>query len=77
MQHLMAHDAIMGPLVWFFGIECIGTILEVLRSTKDNGFPIIDNIIKGGKDEQHQLMFCGIVLRSHLLVLLKKKTIHK
>ncbi len=20
MQHLMAHDAIMGPLVWFFGI---------------------------------------------------------
>ncbi len=63
----------MGPLVWFSGIECVGTILEVLCSTKHNGFPIIDNIIKDGKDEQHQSMFCSVVLKSHLLVLLEKK----
>jgi chloride channel 7 len=77
MQHLMAHDAIMGPLVWFSRIECVGTILKVFPSTKHNGFPIINNIIKDGKDEQHQSMFCGVVLRSHLLVLLQKKTIQK
>ncbi len=73
MQHLMAHDAIMGPLVWFFGIERVGTIVEVLHSTKHNGLPIVDNTLKDGKYEQQQLVFCNLVLISHILVLLKKK----
>jgi chloride channel 7 len=73
MQQLTARDAITGPLVWFSGIERVGTILEVLRSTKHNGFPVIDNTFNDGKDERQQPIFCGLVLRSHLLVLLKKK----
>jgi hypothetical protein len=49
MQHLMAHDAIIGPLVWFFGIKRVGISFEMFPSTKHNGFPIIDNIFKDGK----------------------------
>jgi len=69
MQHLIAYDVIMGFLVWFYGIQRVGIILEVLHSTKHNGFVIIDNTFKDGKDEQQQLVFCGLALRSHLLVL--------
>jgi CBS domain-containing protein len=57
----------MGPLVWFSVIERVGTILEVLHTTKHNAFPVVDD----GKNERP--VFCGLVLRSHLLVLLKKK----
>jgi chloride channel 7 len=70
MRHLTAHDAITGPLVWFSVIERVGTILEVLHSTKHNAFPVIDDNFDG--QDEHPV-FCGLVLRSHLLVLLKKK----
>ncbi len=49
----------------------------MLPSTKHNGFPIINNTFKDGKDDHRQSMFCGLVLRSHLLVLLKNKQFKK
>ncbi|CAK9189972.1 unnamed protein product [Sphagnum troendelagicum] len=71
MRHLTARDAITGPLVWFSVIERVGTILEVLHTTKHNAFPVVDDNFDDGKNQRP--VFCGLVLRSHLLVLLKKK----
>jgi chloride channel 7 len=69
MSHLSARDAITQPLIWFSKVERVGTIVEVLRDTKHHAFPVVDDDIEySGKP-----VLLGLVLRSHLLVLLKKK----
>ncbi|KAL6533479.1 hypothetical protein OROMI_027591 [Orobanche minor] len=49
------------------GIEKVGRIVEVLRNTTHNGFPVVDSRV-GGANELH-----GLVLRAHLILVLKKK----
>ncbi|KAM7513896.1 hypothetical protein LguiA_003479 [Lonicera macranthoides] len=66
MRQLVARDVVSGPLIVFSGIEKVGTILHALRTTGHNGFPVIDEPPFSDAPE-----LCGIVLRSHLLVLLK------
>ncbi|XP_042450510.1 chloride channel protein CLC-d-like isoform X1 [Zingiber officinale] len=48
-------------------IAKVGEIISVLRSTKHNGFPVVD---QGYNGETHII---GLILRSHLLVLLQSK----
>ncbi|KAJ9671249.1 hypothetical protein PVL29_027302 [Vitis rotundifolia] len=69
MKHLAARDVVSGPLVTFSGIEKVGNIMHALRTTGHNGFPVIDEPPFTDASE-----LCGIVLRSHLLVLLKGKS---
>lgn len=68
MKHLVAGDVVSGPLITFSGIEKVENILYALKGTKHNGFPVID---EPPFTEAPEL--CGLVLRSHLLVLLKAK----
>ncbi|XP_075661856.1 chloride channel protein CLC-c-like isoform X1 [Castanea sativa] len=68
MRHLVARDVVSGPLVTFSGVEQVGNILHALRTTGHNGFPVIDEPPFSEAPE-----LCGVVLRSHLLVLLKGK----
>lgn len=68
MRHLAARDVVSGPLVTFSGVEKVGNILHALRTTMHNGFPVIDEPPFSEAPE-----LCGLVLRSHLLVLLKGK----
>jgi chloride channel 7 len=68
MRHLVARDVVSSPLVTFLGIEKVGNILHALRTTGHNGFPVIDEPPFSDAPE-----LCGLVLRSHLLVLLKGK----
>lgn len=68
MKHLVAGDAVSGPLVTFSGVEKVETVLHALQSTGHNGFPVID-----GPPSSDSPELCGLVLRSHLLVLLKAK----
>ncbi|KAH9331624.1 hypothetical protein KI387_003732, partial [Taxus chinensis] len=68
MRHLTAGDVIAGPLVTFSGIEKVGNILHVLKSCTHNGFPVID-----APPFSETSALYGLVLRSHLLVLLKRK----
>ncbi|KAI4330085.1 hypothetical protein MLD38_028393 [Melastoma candidum] len=68
MRHLVAGDVVTGPLIMFSGIEKVGTIIHALQTTSHNGFPVIDEPPLTDSAE-----LCGIVLRSHLLVLLKGK----
>ncbi|XP_074307958.1 chloride channel protein CLC-c-like isoform X1 [Silene latifolia] len=68
MKHLVAGDAVSGPLLRFSGVEKVETIVHALKSTRHNGFPVIDEPPFSDAPE-----LCGLVLRSHLLVLLKGK----
>lgn len=68
MRNLTAVDVGSGPLVTFSGIEKVGNIMQVLNRCKHNGFPVIDE-----PPFSEAPILYGLVLRSHLLVLLKKK----
>ncbi|KAL8171824.1 hypothetical protein V2J09_023628 [Rumex salicifolius] len=68
MRNLSASDVVSGPLVMFCGVEKVGTVVHALRTTGHNGFPVIDEPPFAESPE-----LFGIVLRSHLLVLLKAK----
>lgn len=72
MRHLTASDVVSGPLVTFFGVEKVEHIVHALMSTGHNGFPVIDEPPFSDAPE-----LCGLVLRSHLLVLLKAKILSK
>ncbi|KAL2513758.1 Chloride channel protein CLC-c [Forsythia ovata] len=68
MKQLVARDVCSGPLITFSGVEKVSNILHALRMTGHNGFPVIDEPLFSDAPE-----LCGLVLRSHLLVLLKAK----
>lgn len=68
MRHLVARDVVSGPLVSFSGVEKVGNIVHALKMTGHNGFPVVDEPPYTDASE-----LCGLVLRSHLLVLLKGK----
>ncbi|KAI4298910.1 hypothetical protein L6164_032423 [Bauhinia variegata] len=68
MRQLMASDVVSGPLVTFSGFEKVENIMLALKVTGHNGFPVIDEPPFTDAPE-----LCGLVLRSHLLVLLKNK----
>lgn len=72
MRNLVASDAVSGPLITFSGVERVGNILCALKITRHNGFPVINEPPFSEAPE-----LCGLVLRSHLLVLLKGKKFTK
>ncbi|KAL0384650.1 UNVERIFIED_CONTAM: Chloride channel protein CLC-c [Sesamum radiatum] len=72
MRNLTAGDVCSGPLFTFSGVQKVGDIVHALRMTRHNGFPVIDEPPFSEAPE-----LCGLVLRSHLLVLLKGKKFTK
>ncbi|CAA7400433.1 unnamed protein product [Spirodela intermedia] len=72
MRHLVAGDVVSGPLIIFSGVEKVGNIMHGLRLTGHHGFPVVDEPPYTDAPE-----LCGLVLRSHLLVLLKGKKFTK
>ncbi|GAB2277254.1 hypothetical protein Dimus_011961 [Dionaea muscipula] len=68
MRRLVASDVVSGPLLTFSGVEKVGNIVHALESTRHNAFPVIDEPPFSEAPE-----LCGLVMRSHLLVLLNAK----
>ncbi|KAJ6803983.1 putative chloride channel-like protein CLC-g [Iris pallida] len=68
MRQLTVSDVVTGPLRMFNGVEKVGNIVHVLRTTGHHGFPVIDE-----PPFSSSLVLFGLVLRAHLLVLLKNK----
>ncbi|PKA52847.1 Putative chloride channel-like protein CLC-g [Apostasia shenzhenica] len=68
MRQLTVSNVVMGPLRLFNGVEKVGNIVHVLKTTGHHGFPVIDEPLNSGAP-----VLFGLVLRSHLLVLLKKR----
>ncbi|CAH2079881.1 unnamed protein product [Thlaspi arvense] len=68
MRQLTVGDVVTGPLQVFNGIEKIETIVHVLKSTNHNGFPVVD-----GPPLAPAPVLYGLILRTHILTLLKKR----
>ncbi|XP_043806511.1 putative chloride channel-like protein CLC-g isoform X2 [Manihot esculenta] len=68
MRQLTVADVVTGPLQLFHGIEKVGNIVHVLQTTRHNGFPVIDE----PPLSDCQVLY-GLILRAHLIELLKKK----
>ncbi|KAL0922287.1 hypothetical protein M5K25_006260 [Dendrobium thyrsiflorum] len=68
MGQLTVGDVVTGPLQMFNGVEKVGNIVHILKTTGHNGFPVID---KPPFSESPVLY--GLILRMHLVVLLKKR----
>lgn len=68
MRQLTVGDVVTGPLQLFNGIEKVRNIVFVLKNSRHNGFPVIDE----PPHSEAPVLF-GVILRDHLLTLLKKK----
>ncbi|KAK7330045.1 hypothetical protein VNO77_24230 [Canavalia gladiata] len=68
MRQLTVADVVTGPLQMFNGVEKVRNIVFILRTTGHNGFPVIDE----PPISEAPVLF-GIILRDHLLMVLKKK----
>ncbi|OEL22896.1 putative chloride channel-like protein CLC-g, partial [Dichanthelium oligosanthes] len=68
MRQLTVGDVVAGPLRSFNGVEKVGNIVHTLRTTGHHAFPVVDE----PPFVQAPVLY-GLVLRAHLLVLLKKR----
>ncbi|KAF5749594.1 chloride channel-like family protein [Tripterygium wilfordii] len=69
MRQLTVGDVVTGPLQYFHGIEKVENIVHVLKTTGHNGFPVIDE-----PPLSESPVLYGLILRAHLITLLKKKS---
>ncbi|XVF48021.1 hypothetical protein PTKIN_Ptkin03bG0157100 [Pterospermum kingtungense] len=68
MRQLTVSDVVSGPLQLFNGIEKVGNIVHILRTTRHHGFPVIDE-----PPHSESPILYGLILRAHLIALLKKR----
>lgn len=68
MRQLSVGDVVVGPLRSFNGVEKVGHIMHILRTTGHHAFPVIDE-----PPFATAPVLYGLVLRAHLLVLLRKR----
>ncbi|KAI9115101.1 hypothetical protein K1719_014114 [Acacia pycnantha] len=68
MRNMTAREACgSGMVVSFPRVVKVADVVSILRSNKHNGFPVIDHARSG------EPLVIGLVLRSHLLVILQSK----
>ncbi|KAF8653201.1 hypothetical protein HU200_062654 [Digitaria exilis] len=68
MRQLTVGDVVAGPLRSFAGVEKVGNVVHTLRTTGHHAFPVVDE-----PPFSPVPVLYGLVLRAHLLVLLKKR----
>ncbi|XP_042452036.1 putative chloride channel-like protein CLC-g isoform X2 [Zingiber officinale] len=68
MRQLTVSDVVTGPLRIFNGVEKVSYIVHILKTTGHHAFPVIDE----PPFSSPPVLF-GLILRAHLLSLLRKK----
>ncbi|XWS17095.1 hypothetical protein CRYUN_Cryun33cG0038500 [Craigia yunnanensis] len=68
MRQLTAGDVVSGPLQLCHGIEKVGNIVHILKTTRHHGFPVIDE-----PPHSESPILYGLILRAYLIALLKKR----
>lgn len=68
MRQLTVGDVVTGPLQIFHGFEKVANVVHVLKATRHNGFPVVDE-----PPVSVSPVLFGLILRAHLLILLKSK----
>jgi len=72
MRHLRAHDVMAKDVVEFGTVERVEYIMEALKNTSHNGFPVVLRHTEGGSKKK-KTTFSGCILRTQLLVLLQQR----
>ncbi|XVE63665.1 hypothetical protein DITRI_Ditri07aG0038000 [Diplodiscus trichospermus] len=67
-RQLTVGDVVSGPLQLLHGIEKVGNIVQILKTTRHHGFPVIDE-----SEHSKSPVLYGLILRDHLIALLKKR----
>lgn len=67
-QHIMTH-----PVVVLREVETVERIVDILKTTKHNGFPVVDGYDPNNTQTETFGTLKGLILRHQLLTLLKKK----
>ena len=68
-----ASEVMSHPVVTLSPIDTVGNIVDVLKSTTHNGFPIVDYPMEATYNRRSFGKMRGLVLRSELIVLLQHK----
>ncbi|KAE8688151.1 putative chloride channel-like protein CLC-g [Hibiscus syriacus] len=69
MRQLTVADVVSGPLQLCHGIEKVGNVVHILKTTNHHGFPVIDE-----PPHSESPVLYGLILRAHLITLLKKRS---
>nr|CAD2202897.1 unnamed protein product [Meloidogyne enterolobii] len=74
-RNILVKNVMRRDVIALERIESVGRIVEILRSTRHHGFPVLDRIDAALDDSKYPNYghLLGLVLRSHLIVLLKRK----
>ena len=70
---IYASQVMSYPVVTLTPTETVGNIVDILKSTTHNGFPIVDPNNEGAHSSRSFGKMRGLVLRSELIVLLQHK----
>lgn len=62
-KKIKAKEIMTKDVITFKEVEKLSVILKILESTTHNGFPVVTN---------EKNLFNGVILRNHLVVLIKK-----
>ena len=61
------------PVVTLSPVVNVGTIVDILKSTSHNGFPVVDYPMEATYNNRSFGKMRGLILRSELIVLLQHK----
>ena len=68
-----ASEVMSHPLVTLNPTDTVGNIVDALKSTTHNGFPVVDHQMSSSYDRRSFGKLRGLVLRHELIVLLQHK----
>jgi len=68
-----ASEVMSHPVVTLSPNERVGNIVDILKSTTHNGFPVVDSPVEATYDRRTFGKVRGLILRSELIVLLQHK----
>lgn len=73
VHNVYASEVMSHPVVTLKTVENVGHIVELLRITSYNGFPVVDPPLADGSTVRTYGRIRGLILRSQLIVLLQRQ----
>lgn len=73
-SNINANDVMSHPVVVLNERESVARIVDVLKTTKHHGFPVVESFDPKNPPDNHFGLLKGLILRHQLITLLKKKS---
>ncbi|KAL5017921.1 hypothetical protein ScPMuIL_003643 [Solemya velum] len=81
-SNISAAEVMSHPVSAFRTVESVGRLVDVLKKETHNGFPVVEDYDPSDDNDSEEIgrsfgTFCGTILRSQLIVLLKMKVFNE